>query len=228
MTATRNIAVVARRLRDLGIEDIVFVGGAVVELLTVDPGAPQPRYTVDVDAIVAIASIGEYYRLEARLRDAGHTQPMEGPICRWWIEGIQVDLMPTEETILGFGNRWYAAALDHALQVSLADEGQVVRVLSAPYMIATKLDAFGDRGDGDFLMSKDIEDILILLDGRKGTVAEVAAADQDVRSFIADAFRALLANPRFTESIPGHLFPDQASQQRVPIILERMQRIAQG
>ena len=41
-----------------------------------------------------------------------------------------------------------------------------VRVITAPYFIATKLEAFFDRGRGDFLGSSDLEDIITVLDGR--------------------------------------------------------------
>jgi len=97
---------VANALANLGIDDAVFVGGAVVGLLLTDPAAPPPRATDDVDVVVGEASRAGYHRLEARLRGAGHTQPMEVPICRWHIAGVNVDLMPSNADVLGFSNRW--------------------------------------------------------------------------------------------------------------------------
>ena len=36
------------------------------------------------------------------------------PICRWTAHGILLDVMPTDEKILGFGNSWYASAVASA------------------------------------------------------------------------------------------------------------------
>ena len=44
--------------------------------------------------------------------------------------------------------------------------GKVIRMVSAPYFLITKLEAFNGRGNGDYLMSHDIEDIVAVLDGR--------------------------------------------------------------
>lgn len=42
--------------------------------------------------------------------------------------------------------------------------------------IATKLEAFADRGGGDFLASHDLEDITTVTDGRPELTDEAAAA----------------------------------------------------
>lgn len=73
--------------------------------------------------------------------------------------------MPTHSDILGFGNQWYAAAYTAAISVSLPS-GKLIRVLPAPYFLATKFDAFRGRGNQDYLLSKDMEDIITILDGK--------------------------------------------------------------
>lgn len=40
--------------------ELGFVGGAVTGLLVADPGAGEPRVTIDVDAIAEISSYAEY------------------------------------------------------------------------------------------------------------------------------------------------------------------------
>lgn len=55
---------VALRLNELGVHDIVFVGGAIVGLLISDPAAPEPRATIDVDAVTSIDSRKEFNDLE--------------------------------------------------------------------------------------------------------------------------------------------------------------------
>lgn len=99
----------ARKLAPL-LDQIAFVGGCATGLLLTDPAAAPVRPTLDVDAIVAIASYGEFMNLETRLRDLGfHQSIAEGaPICRWLSGDLILDLMPTDSSILGFSNIWYA------------------------------------------------------------------------------------------------------------------------
>jgi predicted nucleotidyltransferase len=150
VTPLEAIDHVAAALRELWAGDMVFVGGAVVGLLLTDPAAPAPRYTDDVDVVIGPVSRVAFNQLETRLREAGYTQPIEGPICRWHIVGTKVDLMPVDAAILGFSNRWYRTMLGRAIEVTSAP-GRVVRVVSPPYLPATKLEAFADRGAGDYL-----------------------------------------------------------------------------
>ncbi|MFU8888744.1 MAG: nucleotidyl transferase AbiEii/AbiGii toxin family protein [Trueperaceae bacterium] len=121
--------------------------------------------------------------------------------------------------MLGFSNRWYGAMTAHAVVIDLSEERRV-RIVNAPYLIATKLVAFSDRGAGDVLFSRDLGDIVALVDGREEIVDEVLATESTARTFISDAFRALLADPSFVEAIPAHLLPDAASQARAPLIFE--------
>lgn len=225
MTPLEAIDHVATVLRELWEGDMVFVGGAVVGLLLTDPAAPAPRYTDDVDVVIGPVSRVALNQLEERLRLAGHIQPAEGPICRWHIAGTNVDLMPVDAAILGFSNRWYASMMGRAIEVTVAS-GRVVRVVSPPYLLATKLEAFASRGEGDYPLSQDIADIVALVDGRPELINEVHEEGRDVREFVADGLRRLLDDPRFVESIPSHLMPDAASQARVALIVERMHGVA--
>ena len=70
-----------------------------------------------------------------------------------------------EPGILSFHNRWYPLVVDTALSVQLPS-GRAISLIAAPAFIATKLEAFRDRGGGDFLMSHDLEDIVTVVDGR--------------------------------------------------------------
>jgi predicted nucleotidyltransferase len=45
--------------------------------------------------------------------------------------------------------------------------GVSIRVVSPVYLMATKLEAFGDRGKDDCLSSRDFEDIALLVDSRE-------------------------------------------------------------
>ena len=98
--------------------DMVFVGGTATGLLITDPAAPPLRITRDVDAIVEIISRTEFYQLGKRLRHQGFTEDSshDAPICRWISGDIILDIMPTDERILGFGNQWYSPAIQHAVR----------------------------------------------------------------------------------------------------------------
>lgn len=55
---------------------------------------------------------------------------------------------------------------------------------------------------------------------------EVHRCPADVRAFLEDEFDRLLADEAFTEQLPGHLPGDEASQGRVPLIIERLRQLA--
>ena len=88
--------------------DLVFVGGAVGTLLLSDPAAAPPRATNDVDVLVEVATLAEYYGLAERLKRRGFSEDMTSAvICRWAGHGRVLDVIPTEEGILSFTSRWY-------------------------------------------------------------------------------------------------------------------------
>ena len=219
-----RIMTVARRLEDL-LQSVVFAGGAVIELLITDPGFPDVRPTIDIDVIVEVISLTDYYRLQQRLREKGFRESMEdGVICRWRFKEILVDFMPTDERILGFSNRWYADAFRNAHNFSI--EGLTFKLIRAPYFLGTKLEAFYGRGKSDYMVSHDMEDFIALIDGRLEIVEEILSSDEKIKKYLADHCKQLLEIDEFLDALPAHLPPDQASQQRVSIIEERMRLIA--
>ena len=64
------------------------------------------------------------------------------------------------------------------------------------------------------------------MDGRTELVEEMRAGAEDVRAYIAAEITKLLATREFLDALPGYLLPDQASQARVSILLERLKKIA--
>ena len=207
--------------------DMVFVGGCATGLLISDPGAPPIRATQDVDVIVEVASLHEYHRLSASLRERGFKEDSgrDAPICRWRGPGVILDAMPTRREILGFGNDWYRAAAEAAVNVALPS-GSSIRMVTAPYFLVTKLAAFDGRGKGDYLMSHDMEDVVAVLDGRPQVVDEVRQADKALREELARRFAELLADAKFEAALPGHLPGDALNQTRVPLVRERIEQIA--
>jgi hypothetical protein len=207
--------------------DVVFVGGCVPGLLITDEGAADLRSTQDVDVIVALTSSPDYANFSERLRELGFAEDTSehAPICRWIIDGMILDVMPTDETILGYSNRWYVAAMEHAQEMRLAADLSI-SVVTAPYFVATKLEAFNGRGRGDFAMSPDLEDLVAVIDGRPTISGEISAESHDLREFIAAQFTRLLHAPEFLDALPGHLLPDAASQARLPELIVRLNKLA--
>jgi hypothetical protein len=91
-------------------------------------------------------------------------------------------------------------------------------VLTQPLFVATKLEAFGGRGNDDLFMSRDAEDILLIVDGRESLPDEVIAAETDVRAFIAAQFRTLLVHEDFEDFLEGNIHG--------PAALERIRTLA--
>ena len=221
------VATVARRLGELR-ERMVFVGGAATALLVTDPASPSIRATRDVDVIVEVGSYLAYQlALGEKLQRAGfQLDTSEGaPLCRWIVDDVKVDVMPTDTTVLGFSNRWYPDALQSARRHQL-EPGLTIRLVTAPYFLATKLEALLGRGMGDFLASHDREDIITVIDGRTGIADEVLAAGVPLRTYLADQFARLLGTAAFVDALPGHLPGDRASQARLPRLERVIERLA--
>ena len=175
----------AGRLEPL-LDRLVFVGGAVVELLIDRVDLQELRATDDVDAIVEVASIFEYYELENQVREAGYNNVFEGPICRFEADGGVLDLMPDDESILGFSNPWYSHSLETSWKKTLPS-GRSIRVISPPAFLATKLAAFTSKSrdnSRDFQASRDFEDIVRVIGGNPQIVKLVGQEPDDVRRYI--------------------------------------------
>ena len=221
------LEVVAERLGEDLREEMVFVGGAVAGLLITDPAMPAIRPTDDVDLVCRAVVLGDYHRVETALRARGFVQDMrpEAPICRWQVGPVVVDVMPPLEEILGFANRWYPLALETAVGVELPS-GRAIRLIAAPVFLATKLEAFAGRGQGDFLFSHDLGDLIAVVDGREVLLEECRASPHALRAYLAERMQALLAQPAFRDAMPGHLPGDAASQERLPELLEKLRQLA--
>lgn len=208
-------------------DEMVFLGGCATGLLITDPLAPPIRATNDVDVICEVASLLDYQRLSKRLRAQGlrEDQGPDAPVCRWRVQGMVLDVMPTSPEILGFGNPWYRPAFASAVQTALPS-GRMIRMVSAPYFLVTKLAAFDGRGQGDYAASHDLEDIVAVLDGRPEVVEEVRHSGAALREHLENRIADLLKEMRFLDALPGHMPGDAASQARVPRIIERLRAMS--
>ncbi|MEA2128976.1 MAG: hypothetical protein QOJ85_1867 [Solirubrobacteraceae bacterium] len=211
--------------------EVVFVGGATVGLWITDPAAPDPRPTKDVDVIVEVTTRREYNAFGRRLREHRFREDQQsGVICRWLHAdgGLILDAMPTDASMLGFTNRWQAAAVPHALERVLPS-GTRIAAVSPPFLVATKLEAFAGRGGDDYMGSRDFADIVSLFDGRAELAEEIADAPGELREYLAAELARHQRHPRFLDGIYGALTPDVASQDRAErVVVPRMAAVTAG
>jgi hypothetical protein len=221
-----QLVTAAEALRPL-LRELVFVGGCVTGLLITDEGAADPRATLDVDVIAEITTYFQYAEFGERLRALGFKEDSsEGaPLCRWIRDRTILDVMPLNEDILGFSNCWYKGAINSSTITRLSDDLEI-RIISAPYFLATKLAAFRNRGKGDFLGSHDLEDLASVIDGRETLSSEVRRETPALRAYIQDAIGRLLSDNAFIDAISGYLLPDPVSQSRISIVLSRLEDLA--
>ena len=211
---------IARQIEPL-LDEIVFVGGATVELFFTSPVAARVRMTRDADVICEVTGRVGYHRLGERLRALGFSEDTSpgAPMCRWRSAAGILDVMPTDETILGFSNPWYEYGIRTARPVTLAPDLSI-RLLTPPVFLATKLAAYAGRGCGDLLGSHDIEDIVNVVAYRLEIVGETKAETTELRHWIADRVREhLIDHPDFEDAVAGNL-PDA---RLVPELVARTQ-----
>ncbi len=207
-------------------EEFVFLGGCVTGILITDKASPPIRGTMDVDVIARVLSKAEYYALAQELRSRGFSKDRsdDAPVCRWNRAPLILDVMPVEASVLGFGNCWYAQAMEQAERHVLPGN-RSIRVVSPVFFLLTKLEAFHGRGEGDYHLSHDLEDIVAVIDGRPMIVDEIRQSSEELRSALSDYFKPLLNDPRFLDALYGHMPTHAASQARVPLVVDRMRQM---
>jgi predicted nucleotidyltransferase len=182
------------------------VGGATVSLYA-DRMAEEVRPTDDVDILIEIYTHQAYAAIDEQLRKIGFVNDQQsGIICRYTIQGIIVDIMPTGENVFGFSNRWHTDGFKQALDY-IIDDDVTVKIFPAPYFIASKLEAFkspGRRDSNNGLYSSDFEDIIFVLENRASVWNELDNAPADVKTYLQHEFLRLQQNPLFEEWVAGH------------------------
>lgn len=198
---------------------VVFVGGATISLYR-EGNSPEVRATEDVDVVIEILQYSSYAALEEQLRSIGfENDQASGVICRFRYGQTIVDIMPTEGKVLGFSNRWYPKGFKSAIDYTI-DPQHTIKIFNPPYFLASKLDAFGDRGHGDGRTSSDFEDVVFLLEHRSAIWQECEAAPLEVRTYLKTEFEKLLTNLFLDEWIDAHI--DFRSPPSTVYIIERI------
>ncbi|AWH16066.1 hypothetical protein C1922_01320 [Stenotrophomonas sp. ZAC14D2_NAIMI4_7] len=205
-------------------QQVAFVGGCTTGLqLTDELAKDSVRHTMDVDLIVPVIGNVGWQDLQRELLARGFTHDLhaEMPACAMKLGELRVDFMPDDAAILGFGNKWYAPALQSAVTMELGSTQ--VRLVSPVYFLATKLEAFKGRGRNDVLSSQDVEDILSMFNGRAEIVAEVLAADDDISQYISAGIARLLEHPDIDYAVQSASAGDAGVAE---LIFERLEDVA--
>jgi hypothetical protein len=185
------ISFVADGLGDDFLAECAFVGGCTTAMLVTDNAVLDDiRFTEDVDLVIELAGISAWEKLTRRLAAKGFKITGEDDVnCRFRFNDVIVDVMPSDPTILGYANRWYVEGLSQAVPFELPS-GRAIRIFKPEFFLATKLEAFTGRGNGD-PYHKDVEDIIILIDGRPELLEEVSDAGEELKQYIAAGVSAL-------------------------------------
>lgn len=231
MIENPNIQILETTVSRLGTiaEMMAFVGGCATGLLLTDPAASPVRATLDVDVIAEVTTLARYHWLSDQLHQLGFIEDTseDAPICRWKADDVILDVMPTDPKILGFGNQWFAPAYD-ASEWTVLPSGKQIRLLTAPYFLSTKFEAFASRGKNDYLLSRDMEDIVTVIDGRPEIVSEIKQASEVLKDYLVACFSELVNERDFLDALPGHLLPDAASQSRSVVVIDRLKAIVES
>ncbi|HHS3032394.1 TPA: hypothetical protein ACT9LS_001806 [Legionella pneumophila] len=220
----RMLEIVARKLGNLN-DEIVYLGGCTTALFITDPLSLDVRSTLDVDCIIDVISLVQYQKFEKQLKEKGFYRSMnDDVICRWHFDDIILDVMPTDEKILGWGNYWYKEAMNHAISHQITED-LCIKSVTAPYFLATKIEAFKSRGNNDFLGSHDFEDIITVIAGCVEIGKEVQASNDNLKKHLQSVFCELLENDQFIQSLPGHVSDGPVTMQRVQTVIERIKKI---
>lgn len=197
----RMIEVVASGLDDLN-ENVAFVGGAVAGLYADDPASEDARPTMDVDCVLQLSTINDQYELEEALQKRHFQHDIEsGVICRWIYKGITVDIMPDDEHILGFSNRWYSKGMENKKDYILPN-GKIIHIFPVTYYLATKLEAIASRGGNDLRQSHDFEDFIYVLNGCTTIEYDLRTiTDNELRCYLANKFNDLRKDANIEECI---------------------------
>ena len=223
-TIEEDIAKLDSRLRDIPFES-AFLGGSVLTLLVTDKSADAIRSSKDVDIVMSIRTRKEYHMADSELELRGfrHDTREGAPICRWILDDVTVDVLPIREDVLGWKSRWFEEALAAAKTVPVG--ASRVRIVTPPYFVALKLEAFEDRGNKDFLTSTDFEDVICLTNGRESLVNEIRDCE-NLRGWIARKFRDYLTHPELEDAVDGFVQTESDTEVRKKRIMEAFKTLA--
>ena len=183
-------------------DEVIYVGGAIVSLYVTDEAAEQPRPTMDIDISVQISSYSQMDQFRKRLaKKSIFPASSETVMYRFKYQEILIDFIPVEDTPLGPTNSWMKPGFKKAFPVRIGKTN--IKVLPSGYFLATKWEAFKNRGN-DLRMCHDFEDIIYILDNNSNIIDDIVNSDYDVKAFLKEMSDEILSHSSLTEIIECH------------------------
>ncbi|MDZ7755877.1 hypothetical protein [Rhodohalobacter sp.] len=221
---SENILIEAAKTLKPLLEEIAFVGGGILPTYLPKGFDSVIRVTYDLDVVIKLAHYGKLEKLNKRLKDLGFYPDRESTvICRYTDKHILLDVMPTDSEILGFSNRWYEEGLNNKEWISLTGEIDIPR-FTIDYYLATKWEAVRGRGKQDWRTSKDMEDIVTLIN--HNALNQISSKQSDVNVYLKNQFSDLLNQKYAGEIILSHL--SGVDRQNIDLLKERVQTFIQA
>ena len=164
--------------------------------------------------------------MEENLRNKGfdHDQSPGAPICRWIYNGVKTDIMPTDEKILGFSNKWYKKGINNKISAIL-DDGTEISIFRPDYYLASKFEALKNRAGFDLRQSHDFEDIVYLIDNTSDFIESLEQTNPELKKYLKKECLSLLENPSLNEGVECAL-PYGSGDDRADIIENLIKQIA--
>jgi len=217
--ATKKVALALGNLN----KEVVYVGGAMVSLYIDDTAAEDVRPTKDLDLTFQVATFAELEELREKLIEKGFTQNAEDTVnCRFRYEDLKVDVMSTQSVGWAPSNPWFAKGFKKAITKTLDEV--TIKALPLSYFLATKMEAFFDRGTKDVYASHDLEDIVYLFNYTTDIDEQILATEKEVKDFLMEKLKIFKNDDTILTAIRGSLYYDQADE-RMEIIQKRIQNI---
>lgn len=225
---SRNLSQIIRVAEGLGSQasHIVFTGAGTLELYLDDPAAPEVHPASSVSGIFRGQTLLEFYAFTRELGSLGFVRldPADSLPVNWAYGQVPVRLYPSHPEPAGFRNRWFEEGVFHARSCQLSEQLRI-RILTSPYFMAAKMEAFQQRGGGHFRSSPDFEDIVFLLAYCTRIRQEIEASFYSVRDYIRSQMQRYLQHPALVEGI-YQVLPFDASEWELRKVLEVMQQVA--
>ena len=115
-----------------------------------------------------------------------------------------------------------AIGFDSLQEVTI--KGETIQILSAPCYLATKFEAYSQRGEDDYRTSHDFEDIIYVLDNRTTIVDEIKQTDTRIKKFLREELTKVLKSSYSEEVLSAHLHP-LILEERYAMLLEKINTI---
>ncbi|MES2837807.1 MAG: nucleotidyl transferase AbiEii/AbiGii toxin family protein [Bacteroidota bacterium] len=221
-----NLNVIKRIAKALGElnNNVIYVGGAVVSIYANDPAADDVRPTKDIDISLSVASISELEKVRLDLISKGFKQTAdEDVICRFKYEDILVDVMNTKSIDWAPANSWFEKGYSSREKIKIEDFQ--IQILSLPYFLATKFEAYNNRGKNNPITSSDFEDIGYIMDNRLDFVELIENANQNVKDFLIEEFQKIINDRIKQEAIEANLYYEN-KQERFNRIMNNLNKVA--